>query len=152
MEDVPAMADFEPDPSWNPDDNSVGSREASAEPFQPYHPAAVAVAEDQSSLVALASQSQVTAAAATTPAADDQSSLVALASQNPSASVRAAAAAEDQVSLIALASQNSTSYDKAIPGVLSYRMMPVELTPDEDLIDIPLQDATFRAADNTVDL
>jgi hypothetical protein len=155
QEEFPAAPEFEPDPSWNPDDNSVGSRGANVEPFQPYLPTntaeAAAVEEDQSSLVALASQSQVNASTAAAMV-DDQSSLVALASQNPSASVRATSAAEDQVSLIALASYNSSSYDKALPGVLSYRMMPIELTSDEELIDIPLQDATFRAADNTVDL
>jgi hypothetical protein len=107
VEELPA--EFEQDRSWNPDDNSVGSREAadpSTDLFQPCSPA-TAMADDQSSLVALASQNSGTGAGTGT----------------------------------------GTWGGAAVPGVLSYRTMPVEITPNEDLIDVPLRPVTFRAAD-----
>jgi hypothetical protein len=99
VEDLPN--EFEPDRSWNPDDNSVGSRDVDPgnDLFQPCSPANMT---------------------------DDQSSLVALASQN---------------------SGSYGAHAAAVPGVLSYRTMPVEITPDEDLIDVPLRPVTFCAAD-----
>jgi hypothetical protein len=110
VEELPV--EFEQDRSWNPDDNSVGSREAadpSTDLFQPCSPAAMA---------------------------DDQSSLVALASQNSGTGTGTGAG-----------TGTGTWSGAAVPGVLSYRTMPVEITPDEDLIDVPLRPVTFRAAD-----